>query len=352
MPKEKISTTSKQPTTARRSGRPTLRTIAELTGLAVTTISRALSDDPLINHETRRRVREMAATVGYSPDRAAQRLKTGRTNVISVLLDPHEEILGFGTSLLYGLTKALQGTAYHLIVMPNFVDTSNVEAVDYIVRNNLADGLIFTRTEQLDTRVRLLLENNFPFVSHGRTEFSTQHPYVDYDNYAFAYEAARRLIAKGRQKLTIILPSRRLTFSQHMLHGFMTAVREAGVAHELLETITLDSAAGEVRDHFRARALQPEPPDGLICPGEVSAMAAITGLSEAGWGLGQQYDMVAKQTSRLLSDIQPGVETIYEDLTAAGEQLGRLLIRRIADEHATEMQLLMPPQIGFATETR
>ncbi|WP_159948969.1 LacI family DNA-binding transcriptional regulator [Rhizobium sp. 18065] len=352
MPKEKPSPTTSQPTTGRRSGRPTLRTIAELTGLAVTTISRALSDDPLINHDTRKRVREVALSVGYSPDRAAQRLKTGRTNVVSVLLDPHEEILGFGTSLLYGLTKALQGTAYHLIVMPNFVDTSNVEAVDYIVRNNLADGLIFTRTEQLDTRVRLLLENNFPFVSHGRTEFSTPHPYVDYDNYAFAYEAARRLIAKGRQKLTIILPSRRLTFSQHMLHGFMTAVREAGVAYELLDTITLDSAAGEVRDHFRARALQPDSPDGLICPGEVSAMATITGLNESGWALGQHYDMVAKQTSRLLSDIQPGVETIYEDLTAAGEQLGRLLIRRIADPHASDMQLLMPPQIGFATASR
>ncbi|CAH0342796.1 LacI family transcriptional regulator [Rhizobium sp. CECT 9324] len=349
MPKEQIPSPSKQTTTRKRSGKPTLRTIAELTGLAVTTISRALADDPLINHETRKRVRETAISIGYSPDRAAQRLKTGRTNVIGVLLDPHEEILGFGTSLLYGLTKALQGTAYHLIVMPNFVDTSNIEAVEYIVRNNLADGLIFTRTEPLDARVRLLIEANYPFVSHGRTEFSTPHPYVDYDNYAFAYEAARRLIAKGRQKLTIILPSRRLTFSQHMLHGFMTAVREAGIAHELPETVTLDSAAGEVRDFFRLRARQPAPPDGLICPGEVSAMASITGLGESGWALGNQYDIVAKQTSRLLSDIQPGVETIYEDLTAAGEQLGRLLIRRIADEQASGMQLLMPPQIGFAT---
>ena len=303
---------------ARRSGKPTLKTVAEASGLAVTTISRALAGDPLISQSTRERVREIADRLGYAPDRAAQRLKTGRTNVISVLLDPHEEILGFGTSLLYGLTTALQGTPYHLIVMPNFLQTSNVEAVDYIVRNRLADGIIFTRTEVLDPRVRLLIEKDFPFVSHGRTEFVTPHPYVDYDNYTFAYEAARRLIAKGRRKLTIMLPLKRLTFSQHMMHGFMTAVREAGIAYEIAEEINLDSSAGVVRDHFRRRLQKPEPPDGLVCPGEVSALAAITGLTEA------------------------------------GETLGRVLLRRITtpETEPEKLQVLLKPHAMTPSENR
>jgi LacI family transcriptional regulator len=334
----------------RKSGKPTLRTIADLAGLAVTTVSRALSDDPLINHETRRRIAQIAAEIGYAPDRAAQRLKTGRTNVISVLLDPHEEILGFGTSIMLGITNALAGTPYHLIVMPNFVKSSNVEAVQYIVRNNLADGLIFTRTEPLDPRVRLLIESDFPFVTHGRTEFSTPHAFVDYDNFAFAYEAARRLIAKGRSKLTIILPPSRLTFAQHMRHGFMTAVREAGIACEIPENLDLDSPARAIRDHFRKRASQDDAPDGLICPGEVSAMAAVTGLYEAGRMLGREYDIVAKQTSQLLTDIQPGVDTIYEDLTAAGEHLGRMLLRRIGGESAGSLQLLLQPPFVAGTE--
>ncbi len=118
--------------------RPTLKTVAEAAGLAVTTVSRALADDHFISQTTRERVRTIASELGYVPDRAAQRLKTGRTNVIGVLLDPHEEILGFGTSLLYGVTKALQGTQYHLIVMPNFLDTPSVDAVEHIIRNNLA----------------------------------------------------------------------------------------------------------------------------------------------------------------------------------------------------------------------
>ncbi|CAN7402245.1 LacI family transcriptional regulator [Pararhizobium sp. LjRoot255] len=331
----------------RKSGKPTLRTIADITGFAVTTVSRALSNAPQISLDTRKRVHAVAAEIGYLPDRAAQRLKTGRTNVISVLLDPHAEILGYGTSLMLGLATALKNTPYHLIVTPNFINDSNVDAIRYIVRNGMADGLIFSRTEPFDPRVRLLLENGFPFVTHGRTEFSTPHPYVDYDNFSFAYEATRRLIARGRRKPMIILPPKRMTFAQHLLHGFMTAVREAGVAYEIPTEIDLDCPVDQIRDYISRRAGEPDAPDGFACGGEVSALATITGMSDHGLTLGVEYDIVAKQTSKLLVNIQPKVETIYEDLTDTGEQMGRILLARIAGDETTDMQVLLKPQINF-----
>jgi LacI family transcriptional regulator len=93
-----------------RSGKPTLRTIAEMTGLAITTISRALNNAPELSAETRQRVQKIAAEIGYVPDRTALRLKTGRTHVVSLILDPHDEILNFSHSLVSGLTEALRGT--------------------------------------------------------------------------------------------------------------------------------------------------------------------------------------------------------------------------------------------------
>ncbi|OWO89950.1 LacI family transcriptional regulator [Rhizobium esperanzae] len=330
-----------------KRGKPTLRTIATIAGLAVTTVSRALSDAPQISLETRQRVHRIAREIGYLPDRAAQRLKTGRTNVVAILLDPHEEVVGFTTSIMYGIAKALKETPYHLIVAPNFLSTTNAEAAEYIIRNHLADGLIFTRTEPLDARVRLLLEAGFPFICHGRTEFSTPHPYVDYDNFTFAYEATRRLIAKGRTKVAVILPSKRLTFCQHILHGFMTAVREVGIAYEVPEIVDLDTPADVLRDFIRSRAAAPGAPDGFVCPGEVSALAVISGMSDAGRTLASDYDIVAKETSRLLTQLQPKVDTIHEDLTAAGEDLGRILLQRINNPDAEDLHLLLPPQINF-----
>jgi LacI family transcriptional regulator len=326
---------------AGNGGKPTLKTISEITGLAVTTVSRALGDAPQIALETRQRVHQVAAEIGYLPDRAAQRLRTGRTNVISLVLDPHEEILGYGTSMIRGLTAALRGTPYHLVITPHFSDTPQIDPVRHIVRNRMADGILFSRTEPSDERVKFLLEHDFPFVCHGRTELATPHPYVDYDNYAFTYRAARSLIRSGCRRLCIILPPARFTFAQHMRHGFMTAVREEGIASEIAEGITLDSKSDAIRDQIAGRLAKPDPPDGFICGGEVSAMSVMSAAYDLGLEIGKDVRLVAKQTSGLFDQVRPRVETIYEDLSEAGRQMGSLLLSRIGGAAAVgDLQVL------------
>ena len=64
-----------------------------MTGLGVTTVSRALKDAPEIGEETRRRVQLVARQVGYRPNRAGVRLRTGKTNVISLVLNTDEQIM-------------------------------------------------------------------------------------------------------------------------------------------------------------------------------------------------------------------------------------------------------------------
>jgi len=333
------------------TAKPTLRTIAEITGLAVTTVSRALGGAPQIALETREKVQRVAEEIGYLPDRAAQRLRTGRTNVVSLVLDPHDEILGFGTSLVSGLTAALRGTPYHLVITPHFANVPSIDPIRYILRNRMADGVIFSRTEPFDDRVKLLLEHGFPFVSHGRTELGAPHPYVDFDNYGFAYEATRRLIQKGRKRLAIILPPRRFTFFQHIQYGFMRAVRESGVEFEIAEGIDLDSASADIKAHVFERMAQPDPPDGYVCSGEVSALAVMAALSDRGLKPGTDVGIVAKQTSGLFSLIRPQVDTIYEDIADAGLQMGRLLLDAIGDRNPGELQLLQQPKLNFGNGT-
>ena len=351
MPRPQPSRGRRDEDLAAGAAKPTLQTIATLTGLAVATVSRALANAPEIAVGTRGRVQRVAAEIGYLPNRAAQRLRTGRTNVISLVLDPHDELLGFGTSLVSGITAALRDTPYQLIITPHFADVPSIDPVRYILRHRMADGIIFSRTEPLDPRVRLLIEHGFPFVCHGRTELSTPHPYVDFDNYAFAYEATRRLIDKGRERLAIILPPRRFTFCQHLQHGFMTAVREAGVAFEIPGGIDLDSPAEDIRQFVASRDARTGP-DGYVCSGEVSALAVMAGLTDRGLSIGKDVDLVAKQTSRLFGQIRPRIETIYEDITAAGEIMGRLVLERIADRKVDELQHLQKPDVTRESASR
>jgi LacI family transcriptional regulator len=88
----------------------TLKTIATLAGLGVSTVSRALKDAPEIAGRTKARVHEVAAAVDYRPDRAGVRLRSGRTQVMSLILHPHDEVVGYGTSPILGMSEVLRET--------------------------------------------------------------------------------------------------------------------------------------------------------------------------------------------------------------------------------------------------
>ena len=330
-----------------RSGKPTLRTIAEMTGFAITTISRALNNAPELSEETRVRVQKIAAEIGYAPDQTALRLKTGRTHVVSLILDPHGEILNFGRSMVSGLSAAFRGTPYNLVITPTAPGAAPLDPIKYVLRNKMADGVIFSRTEPHDARVKLLLENDFPFVSHGRTDIETPHPYVDYDNFTFAYEAVKRLHAKGRKHVSMIAANPRFTFGRQLREGLMRAAQETGMRYELETNVTLDDPADALRQATAARISQGNAPDAYVCPGDAVALAVIAGIVDAGQAVGRDADIVTKQMSGIFSLVRPKVDTISEDIALAGLQMGELLLKRLRGEPMETLQILQVPEIAF-----
>lgn len=332
---------------APRSGKPTLRTIAEMTGLAITTISRALNNAPELSSETRERVQKIAAEIGYVPDRTALRLKTGRTHVITLVLEPHDEILNFSQSLVAGVTSAFRGTPYHLVITPGFEGNSALDPINYVLRNRMADGVIFSRTEPQDPRVKLLIENDFPFICHGRTDIDTPHPYVDYDNRAFTYAAVKRLHAKGRKRVSMITPPPRFSFSQHLREGVMQAAAETGITYEFESRVTLDDKGEAIREATMARIAEGNAPDAYVCPGDAVALAVIAGIVNSGKVIGRDCDVVTKQMSGIFSLVRPQVDVISEDITLAGRTMGELLLRRIKGEKPEDLRVLQVPEIPF-----
>ena len=330
------------------SGKPTLKTIAELTGFAVTTVSRALNNAPELAQDTRDKVQRVAAEIGYLPDRAALRLKTGRTNVLSLVLEPDEQIYGFGTSIVSGLTEAMRNTPYHLVITPLFRNVSPMEPIRHIVRNRMADGVIFSKAEIYDERARFLLDNDFPFISHGRSRWPDAHPWVDFDNEAFAYGAVKRLVQKGCRLVSIVLPDSALTYTEHLKAGIARAAGEAGIAYEFAADINLGSPTDAIRTHVAKRARRPDGgPDGYVCASEISALAVIGALNEAGKTVGQSAHVVTKQASQLFAQFQPGAETVFEDFTKAGHSLGTLLLRRIGGESVDTLTALDVPRFDW-----
>jgi len=188
---------------------PTLKTIAAATGLAIATVSRALKDVPDIGEETKRRVRETAALLGYRPNRAGVRLRTGKTNVIALVLSTEADIMNHTSRLIYSIANALRGTSYHLVVTPFFPDQDPMDPIRYIVETESADGIILNQTKEDDPRIRYMHDHGFPFAAHGRTSMGIDHPFFDFDNEAYGRLGARVMAERGRIKTS----AGRATFS-------------------------------------------------------------------------------------------------------------------------------------------
>ncbi len=132
--------------------RATLRTISDLTGLSPSTVSLALRGGERLKPETYKKVAEAAARLGYVPDRAGVRLRTGKTNVIALVLERTDETIDFARYLIQGIGHAIQGTRYHMNVTPEFGTGITVDAIRYIMENKTADGVIITHTTARDPR--------------------------------------------------------------------------------------------------------------------------------------------------------------------------------------------------------
>lgn len=328
--------------TTQPARRATLKTISELTGLSQSTISLSLRGGMTLKEETRKRIAEAAASVGYVPDRAGVRLRTGKTNVIALVLDGAEDSIDFAHHMIQGIGHAIQGTRYHMNVSPEFNHSHSADTVRYILENRTADGIIITHTTARDPRVQLLMDADFPFVTHGRTEFYSPHAFHDFHSEEFTRLCVERLAAQGCKSVMLVIGGD----ATNNYHTIVTTFERAAARMKLATRVTSrtgENNAAELRQLGRDLARDPDRPDGIMCDSEMRAICIISGLNDEGLRVPQDMQFICKQTSGVLPALFPQIDTIEENVFAAGQELTRLLLRRIAGEPPEALQTLSEP---------
>lgn len=323
--------------------KPTLKTISQISGLAVPTVSRALNDAPDIGSATKKLVRKIADEIGYVPNRAGVRLRTGRTNVISLVMSTEHDVMNHSARLISSVAGGLRDTPYHLIVTPFFPDEDPMRPVRYIVETGSADAIVLNQIEPKDPRVAYLMEKRFPFATHGRTDWASQHAYYDFDNAAFGRIAADRLHARGRKHIGLLGPPLAHNYAQHMQQGIKSGCDANGQTMHLFEGINSDSPSDQIvrrmDDILRA---QPDI-DAVICASTSAALATVTALEAQGKTVGQEIDIHSKEAMPFLSLVRRDILTIAEGVGTAGNFLAKAAIQAIRDPEAPPMQQLEVP---------
>ena len=326
--------------------RPTLKTIARLLNLAVPTVSRALSDAPDIGAKTKARVRAIANELGYRPNRAGLRLRTGKTNVITLILCTDHDVMNHTARLINSVASALRGTAYHLTVTPYFPDESPLDPVKYVVETGSADGVILNRIQPNDPRIAYLKQNKFPFALHGRTETCDDAPYLDFDNAIFARHCIEAFHAKRRRNILVIAPPLDQSYAKHIVEGAETTADRLGLKTTILTGATSDDTTDKITAALTVYLRANPQIDGIICASAPVALTTTNVLEKMGRTVGKDIDLAAKEAIPLLKLFREDILACHEDVGETGDFLAKALMRAIDEPDLPPMQKLIAPK-GF-----
>lgn len=323
--------------------RPTLKTISRISGLAIPTVSRALSNAPDIGQRTKDRVQSIAHQIGYRPNRAGLRLRTGKTQVISLVLSTDHDVMNQTAMLIGSIAQGLRDTHYHLNVNPSFSDDP-MSPVRYIVESGSADGIIMNTTLPDDPRVNYLREVGFPFATHGRTLIADKHAYFDFDHYRLGQITINEFANRARRSVLLIPPPPQQNYSQDLMRGARETAAKHAVRLTILEQATSESPMEEIEASIRMHFKRHPETDALLCTSTTAALGAIATVDDLGLEIGREVDVCTREIIPLLGRFRRGILTVDEDVTRAGLFLAKAILQAIEHPHDTPLQGLEVPE--------
>ena len=227
--------------------RVSLKMLAEKLKVDVSTVSRALRDDPRVKPETRDIVQALARRLDYRPNAAARALKAGQSGRIAVLLSPPQQRFAspIFLELLSTLDQHLRDTGRNLAVFAARTRDEEAELVRQIIDEGLADGIVLGRTRKHDPRISFLLRRAVPFVTLGRTDWPDAHPWVEIDYSEAGRLAVRALCNDLKGQLHIIAAPEGLNFADYYVSGALEEAAKLGLPHPRLWRVEMTEAEGE-----------------------------------------------------------------------------------------------------------
>jgi DNA-binding LacI/PurR family transcriptional regulator len=323
--------------------RPTSFDIAALAGVSQPTVSRALSGNPAVSEETRRRVLEAVEQLQYKVDKNASGLRRRQAKTLALLFfeeEPgHSEINPFYLSLLGPMVRRCADRGYDLLI--SFQQLSSDWHVDY-EDSRKADGIILLGYgDYLDYRPKLeqLVARGAHFVRWGTGGDGQIGTTISSDNEQGGFDAATHLLQQGCRRIAFIGTAGPGFPEVHeRWRGFCRALNAAGIEPD--ERLRVDADPSEDKGRAAAEQLLQRGVefDAIFAASDVAAIGAMHALQNAGRGVPETavvgFDDIP--AARLAS---PPLTTITQDARQAAEALIDTLLDAIETGSAEDKVL-------------
>ena len=309
------------------SKRVTIREVAKVAGVSVTTVSHALNGKGRIDQETIQRVREAAERLGYQASHAARNLRGGRTGRIAVInsqSSPHKVSLvdlEHFVRLLSGASELAVERGYTpVLTLPNLAGKTGSPVDGVIIVDPVKDEPLLSALKLMGTAV----------VTTGRDPNRREDAdcWVDNDLYSATGELLAHLRDQGASRIAVIASSSMYSYSDDAVHAYQHWCQQQGMTPQVVE---VDGPLSESGAYQQAMKLleSDNPPEAIHCVTDRYAFGVLLAAQTLGLKVPEQLMISAGTDGEAAASNSPAVTSLYLNPEQIGREAVDLLIDRI-----------------------
>ena len=310
----------------------TISDVAKLAGVSTATVSHTINNTRYVSSETKEKVYQAIAELGYTPDASARSFRTGKKKTIGFIVPDISN--KFFATMIESVENDLSSHGYHLIIANTEEDMDREETNIRLLTAGLVDGLLIASTMDDFQRFDQLIPAGFPVVLVDRTFDTKKYSAICVSNFQPIYRSVCRLAGKGAKRIGIIGGLPRLSTTKERISAYQQAVADCGLVQDDALICYGDSMENSARACLD-ELLEQNSDAIIVCQG-LMASETISYLNMKGIQLAKDIDLVSfvdydYDFYQLYSDRMDSIIQPVEELgAAAGEQI----LRRVEEPEA------------------
>lgn len=317
--------------------RPGIRDVARAAGVSISTVSRALRGYSDVNPATRQRIRDLADSLGYTPDAAGQALKSGRTGTVAALVSgSHGPALldDFYAEVLGGVEAHLGAHDLSLLL----VRAGSSSAQRRILQGSRCDGVVALGCDLPAPFLLELQRSGVPLVLADAEPWHPSVPSVTVANEAGGLAATRHLLAGGRRRVAFIAEAPDNPNFLLRRRGYLRALAEAGL--EAQPERQQSGALGLEGGYLATQKLLAAAPfDAVFAANDTAAFGALRALAEAGRTVPDDVAVVGFDDIALARYSAPPLTTLHVPRRELGTTAAAKLLELLAGTVPAPLEL-------------
>ncbi|WP_328911961.1 MULTISPECIES: LacI family DNA-binding transcriptional regulator [unclassified Streptomyces] len=325
--------------------RPTIADIAEAAGVSKGAVSYALNGKAGVSEQTRERIVEIAARMGWHPSSAARALSDGRSGAIGLVVDRPAWVLGiepFFMQLISGVEAGLAATGTALLLQV----TEDAGAEEAAYRRwwgeRRVDGVLLVDLREDDPRIALLGELGLPAVVVGHAAGASGVPSVWINDGAAVRETLAYLTAMGHRRIARVAGPAHFVHTRERGEAFDAAAAELGL--DGVRCVHTDYTGEDGARATRRLLSGSARPTAIIYDNDVMAVAALSVTQEMGVSVPGQLSLVAWDDSELCRLVHPALTAVSRRVPEYGERAAGALLELVGGADVADI-VLEPPAL-------